>query len=126
MVAVAVVVAEAEAKVPLAAGRLAELRDLLRPSASLAWHRRHVAALGDVALGRRHHPVGAAAEADPVEAAAADRLVPIETGPRAEVGLPGDRAVGAVPDLAQAAAPRRHHRHHPPTSKSTPASICVA
>ena len=79
MVAAEPAAAEAEeAKAPLAAGRLVGPLPSSRPSASLAWPRQRAAALGDVALGRRHHPVGAtAAEAD-------------------------HRAVGAVPDLAQA------------------------
>ena len=64
-VAAEAVAAEAEeAKVPLAAGRLVGPLPSSRPSASLAWPRRRVAALGGVALGRRHHPVGAAADAD--------------------------------------------------------------
>ena len=72
------VAAEAEeAKVPLAAGRLVGPLPSSRPSAALAWPRQRVAALGGVALGRRHHPVGAAADAD-------------------------RWAVGEAPDLAQA------------------------
>ena len=96
-----------EAKVPLAAGRVVGPLPSSRPSASLAWPRQRAAALGGVALGRRHQPVGAAA-------AEADHW-----------------AVGAVPDLAQAQAAgllRQHHRHHylDRPSTSTPASVCVA
>ena len=79
MVAAEPVAAEAEeAKVPLAAGRVVGPLPSSRPSASLAWPRQRAAALGGVALGRRHQPVGAAA-------AEADHW-----------------AVGAAPDLAQA------------------------